>query len=201
MTAAFQSYKKEEIAVGLSPMRFKNYIWPYNPKTYEIAYQKQVVSHKVPFGNYILQNMGRTNQILRGTGEFIGADAYAQFKKLATVFYEETPGMLIHPVWQISKAYFVALSLKQAPREDYVSYSFEFWEHSPIIKSVRRTDSDTIVGSNTGDAEENWYTVVSGDNLWNIANRYGMTLDALLVLNPQIKNPNLIYPGDKIRVA
>ena len=187
--------------MGLSPMRFKNYIWPYNPKTYEIAYQKQVVSHKVPFGNYILQNMGRTNRILRGTGEFIGADAYAQFKKLATVFYEETPGMLIHPVWQISKAYFVALSLKQAPREDYVSYSFEFWEHSPIIKSVRRTDSDTIVGGNTGDAEENWYTVVSGDNLWNIANRYGMTLDALLVLNPQIKNPNLIYPGDKIRVA
>lgn len=31
-------------------------------------------------------------------------------------------------MWQSAKAYFAALSLKQEPRADYVSYSFEFWE-------------------------------------------------------------------------
>jgi spore coat assembly protein SafA len=186
--------------VGLSPMRFKNYIWPYNPKTYEIAYQRQLISHKVPFGNYILQNMGRTNRILRGEGAFIGPDAYTEFKKLSAVFYDDTPGMLVHPVWQSSRAYFVALSLKQAPREDYVSYCFEFWEQSPAVISKKHTADSTTEGVTAG-AEGTWYTVVSGDNLWSIANRYGITVSALLALNPQIKNPNLIYPGDKIQVA
>ena len=44
------------------------------------------------------------------------------------------------------------------------------------------------------------YTVVSGDTLWGIASRYNLTLNALLALNPQIQNPNLIYPGQTITV-
>ena len=42
------------------------------------------------------------------------------------------------------------------------------------------------------------YTVRSGDTLWGIAKRYGVTLTALIAANPQIKNPNLIYPGDEV---
>lgn len=189
--------------MGLSPMRFKSYIWPYNPKIYEISYQRQLVSHKVPFGSYALQNVGRTNRILRGAGEFAGTDAYAQFKQLATVFYEETPGILVHPVWQISRAYFVGLSLKQAPREDYVSYTFEFWECPPvtIVSKKRQVPEETTPAGAASNTEGTWYTVVSGDNLWAIANRYGITLATLLALNPQVKNPNLIYPGNRIRVA
>lgn len=184
--------------MGLSPMRFKQYIWPYNPKTYEILYQQQLVSHKVPFGTYLLQPMGRTNRILRGEGEFMGPDAYAEFKKLATVFYDETPGMLVHPVWQSAKAYFVSLSLKQEPREDYVRYSFEFWECPPVVPKI---SVPTAEEENVSTVEAQWYTVVKGDTLWSIANRYGLGMDALLGMNPQIKNPNLIYPGDRIRVV
>lgn len=184
--------------MGLSPMRFKEYIWPYNPKRYEILYQQQVVSHKVPFGTYLLQQMGRTNRILRGEGEFVGEGAYAEFKKLATVFYDETPGMLVHPVWQSAKAYFVSLSLKQEPREDYVHYSFEFWECPPAAPAISAAPAPEVSG---GTAEETWYTVVKGDTLWSIANRHSLELSALLAMNPQIKNPNLIHPGDRIRVA
>lgn len=46
-----------------------------------------------------------------------------------------------------------------------------------------------------------YYTVVSGDTLWAIANRYNLTLQALLALNPGISNPNLITVGQKVRVA
>lgn len=45
-----------------------------------------------------------------------------------------------------------------------------------------------------------YYTVVRGDTLTNIAHRHGITLARLEAMNPQIKNPNLIYPGEKIRV-
>ena len=44
------------------------------------------------------------------------------------------------------------------------------------------------------------YTVRKGDTLWGIAKRYGVTLTALIAANPQIKNPNLIYPGDRVRI-
>ena len=44
------------------------------------------------------------------------------------------------------------------------------------------------------------YTVRKGDTLWGIAGRYGVALTALIIANPQIKNPNLIYPGDQVRI-
>ena len=39
------------------------------------------------------------------------------------------------------------------------------------------------------------YTVVSGDTLFEIARRFGVTLDALIRTNPQIPDPNRIFPG------
>lgn len=42
------------------------------------------------------------------------------------------------------------------------------------------------------------YTVKKGDTLWGIAQRWGVSLQALIAANPGIKNPNLIYPGDKV---
>jgi LysM repeat protein len=44
------------------------------------------------------------------------------------------------------------------------------------------------------------YYVQRGDTLRKIAARFSTTLDALLRLNPQISNPNLIYVGQAISV-
>jgi LysM repeat protein len=44
------------------------------------------------------------------------------------------------------------------------------------------------------------YTVRSGDNLSAIASRNGVSLSSLLAANPQIKNANLIYPGQTIHI-
>jgi tyrosinase len=44
------------------------------------------------------------------------------------------------------------------------------------------------------------YVVQRGDTLRIIANRFGTTVQALLVLNPQITNPNLIFPGQVVRI-
>lgn len=42
------------------------------------------------------------------------------------------------------------------------------------------------------------YTVMSGDTLWNISQRFGVSLQALINANPQITNPNRIFPGQRI---
>ena len=112
----------------LTPMRYKDYIWPHNPATYSITYERQVAVHKVPFGRYYMQDLGLGRRVMRGRGEFAGRDAYEEFKRLATVFYGTGPGLLIHPQWQIANAYFTALKLEQEPLPDYVRYSFEFQE-------------------------------------------------------------------------
>ncbi|MCL6589346.1 MAG: SafA/ExsA family spore coat assembly protein [Firmicutes bacterium] len=42
------------------------------------------------------------------------------------------------------------------------------------------------------------YTIRPGDTMYRIAQRYGVSLTALINANPQISNPNLIYPGQVI---
>ena len=45
-----------------------------------------------------------------------------------------------------------------------------------------------------------YYVVKAGDSLGGIAKAHKVSLDSVIKLNPQIKNPNLIYKGQKIRV-
>lgn len=45
------------------------------------------------------------------------------------------------------------------------------------------------------------YIVKSGDSLWAIANAYGLSVARLIQLNPQIANPNLIYPGQAVHIS
>ena len=190
----------------LSPMRYKNYIWPHNPRVYSIDYGKTLVAHKIPYGLYRLQNLGRTNRIMAGEGEFVGEDAYSQFGMLANVFYEDTPGLLVHPLWQVSNAYFVSLRLEQEPRPDYVRYSFVFWEDysqtGDLVLRVTGSTGGTEGGtqSTATSSAPQYHRVVKGDTLWALAKTYGLTLSELIALNPQIKNPNLIYVGDEVRV-
>ena len=49
-------------------------------------------------------------------------------------------------------------------------------------------------------SEDKYYTVKEGDTLSAIADRYNTSTVKLVLLNPQIKDPNLIYPGDLIRL-
>ncbi len=44
------------------------------------------------------------------------------------------------------------------------------------------------------------HTVSAGDSLWKIANRYEVGLSEIKAANPQIKNYDLIYPGQTIQV-
>ncbi len=43
-------------------------------------------------------------------------------------------------------------------------------------------------------------TVQSGDSLWSIANRFGVSLNDLEAANPQITNPDLIYTGQTLNL-
>lgn len=44
------------------------------------------------------------------------------------------------------------------------------------------------------------YRVAPGDTLFTIAQRFGVTVPAILAINPNITNPNVIYPGEFILI-
>ena len=44
------------------------------------------------------------------------------------------------------------------------------------------------------------YTVRRGDTLYALARRFGLSARCLIAANPQLENPNLIYPGQRLRV-
>ena len=191
----------------LAPMRYKDFVWPHNPRTYTIEYRRAMGEHKVPFGRYHLQDLGPCKRVMKGEGEFVGPKAYEQFKELASVFYADGPGVLIHPVWQAANVYFVELALAQEPRREYVRYTFTFWEGYDGYQAYARQRETGEAGQGaarpadrSGETEAVWHTVVKGENLWQIARAYGETLERVIGLNPQLKNPSLIYPGERVRV-
>jgi len=44
------------------------------------------------------------------------------------------------------------------------------------------------------------YSVQPGDTMWDISRRFGIPLQKLVDANPQISNPNAIYPGQLINI-
>ncbi|MBA2934181.1 LysM peptidoglycan-binding domain-containing protein [Sphingomonas sp. CGMCC 1.13654] len=64
--------------------------------------------------------------------------------------------------------------------------------------SVSSVQGSVAVNSSGSDTSS--YTVRSGDCLWNIARAHGVSLSALEQANPQIANPDLIHPGQRITI-
>lgn len=186
--------------MSLAPMRYKDYIWPHNPSSYSIAYERRTVFHKVPFGRHFAQDLGMGPRIIRGEGAFAGEGAYGEFRRLASVFYSDGPGLLIHPLWQVSNAYFTSLTLREEPLPDYVRYSFEFRERYDGYSETLTASGGAASGADgaASAGEDTVYTVVAGDTLWGLAKYYGVTLEAILAANPAVRNPNSIHVGDKV---
>ena len=64
-------------------------------------------------------------------------------------------------------------------------------------KNMIDNELENVTGGAGG---QNYYTVKKGDTLSAIAVNYHTTVNKLVALNPHIKNPNLIYVGDVIRL-
>ena len=65
-------------------------------------------------------------------------------------------------------------------------------------KNIMENELENVTG---GAAYQNdYYTIKKGDTLSAIAVKFHTTIARLQALNPKIKNPNLIYAGDTIRI-
>lgn len=175
----------------LTAMKFRDFVWPNNPHSFEVIHRRALKSRKLPFQAYRVQDMGEDLCIFKGAGEFIGENAYGDFLRLAELFIDGSPGVLVHPVWPATEVYFASLKLKEEPTENFVSYEFEFWQNSDGNKRDK-------VKLKLAPA---YYTLKSGEGVADAVLKSGVSLDTLLRLNPQIKNLNLLGEGDRLRVS
>lgn len=67
-------------------------------------------------------------------------------------------------------------------------------------ETIRVATNSTIHGSETRGTGSITYTVQRGNTLSQIASAYGVTVNHIVQMN-NIQNPNLIYPGEKLRIT
>ena len=109
----------------MDKLSYKTFVWPQNPHTYQEEFERTPV-YSTENGVSYFEGMSDMKRVVRGKGIFYGANALNQFKSLMNLFAESTPGNLEHPIWGILYCYFTGLELTQEPKNNYVSYAFEF---------------------------------------------------------------------------
>ena len=65
-------------------------------------------------------------------------------------------------------------------------------------KNIIENELENVAGG--AEYSSNYYTIKGGDTLSTIAAKFGTSVSNLMSLNPHIKNANLIYAGDTIRI-
>lgn len=72
---------------------------------------------------------------------------------------------------------------------------------SPQPKDPKGTSQTPSLGggASSGSAQGRTYTVQPGDSIWAIARRFETTVDAIVRVNG-IRNPELIYPGEVLKI-
>ena len=84
-------------------------------------------------------------------------------------------------------AVFKELKLVGNSMPNILTYNFEFWEElSSDLANL--------------DLHEDFYTVLDGDTLWSIASKFEIPIETLLTLNTNIKSPNQLVPGEKVKL-
>lgn len=106
-------------------LSYKTFVWPRNPTEY------REVTSRTPYyytedGVTYFGGMSDLKRVITGSGVFTGEDAYEQYLQLQRLAAETTAGNLEHPILGLRYCYLTGLEVLQQPKENYVSYRFEF---------------------------------------------------------------------------
>lgn len=169
----------------LIPMRFMGYEWHHNPREITFECEKTVTERLVPYDVSQIQQTGRKNMVIKGTGELYGEDCMEQFERLFELFRRGGAGVLAIENTEPVFAVFESVKILGAPKENVLTYGFVF----------REVMEEKESGKNT------FHTARGGENLWDISYKYNIVIDELVRLNPQIKRPDIVAEGEVIRLC
>ena len=106
-------------------LSYKTFVWPKNPHTYREVTTRTPVYYTQD-GETYFRGMSGLKRVISGSGVFSGEDAYNKYKELQRLSEDMSAGNLEHPIFGIRFCYLTQLEVIQEPKENYVSYRFEF---------------------------------------------------------------------------
>ena len=109
----------------------------------------------------------------------------------------------IKEVYKISKetaAYITAADAKNHRNSQGVVKPGEYYIFNTSQGMINVTKKQGFPGSWINPTTKTTHIVKTGDNLTKIAKKYNTTIQAIKNKNPDIKNVNLIYPGQEIEI-
>lgn len=169
----------------LVPMRFKGVEWHHNPAELSFECDKQVNELKSPNGGSYIQNTERRNMLVKGKGQLFGEDCLEQFDRLFRLFRQGGSGVLaidrLEPVFAV----FESLKISGEPKPDVLEYEFVFRE---VMEKKQRSKPSI-------------YAVKEGESLWDVSYTTDIGIDALVLLNPEIKRPDALTEGFEVRLC
>lgn len=94
---------------------------------------------------------------------------------------------------------YVDMEMKMHPNQSPMKQPTSNPTHNPMHQPMP-TPAPMPISAEPDLLDENcfWYTVEPGDTMYKIAQKYNISLDELIAANPQIENPSVLYPGQKI---
>lgn len=161
-------------------MRFRTFEWPQEPASLEITHRRQVRETVLAGKDSVAEDAGALRCVIKGTGQFTGADAMAQFAALQAAVDEGGAGVLCLPGMRPFRAVARQLTLAGKAHPNAVGYTFEFVEAEEAAQ----------LAAPAGVAAR------EGETLWDIAFRFSRDIESMIAANPQIAKIRQLTPGE-----
>ncbi|MDC0763494.1 LysM domain-containing protein [Brevibacillus sp. AG] len=175
------------------------------PESWAFGGEQVIAKRKLPGGTQVIQPRGEFTELLNSwEGTFYGEDAYQKARKMDE--YRTKAESQVVQFYTFKVKYFIEKFVWRWVKKDQIDFSISLVRDLTIDQQsgAKKTDpvSNQIAQSKKATTTKpqpkpKTYTVQSGDTLSKIATANGTTI-AKLASDNGIKNPNLIYPGQKV---
>lgn len=182
----------------LTSMSFDGYSWEFNCRCLTFSHAGNVSIPRYPYGGYILQDFGRQNCVITGSGYFVGENCIDMYNRLRDKFNQSGVGVLTLPGFPPINAFFNRLVLKGEPKPDILSYEFEFIEVDDRYQNVSSLNGESTAGGGNISVRK---IIPNGETLWDISYRYGINIDRLVSVNPQVRRPDIPIEEGTVTLA
>ena len=170
-----------------APMRFCGIELHHNPAKLTVQNTANIRRRVTPCAPAGADHLGLGLWVFKGEGELYGADCMEQYRKLSECFEASEKGALSLPGFETMIAYLSELSLIAEAEENVAAFRFVFIQAGG--------EGAELSGERT------YTTEGDGESLWDIAYRYGKSIDELTRLNPCVTELNSLSAGTRVTLC
>ena len=168
-------------------MRFGGISLSHNPSNIKIQKGKSIQSVRFVSGIDKILDIRDSGVVISGKGELFGENCFSDYQKLVKLSVKDESQILYIPELGVFRAVLSKLCVAAAPKSDYLEIEFVF----SVVESQRQ--SGKIL-------PERYYYAESGENFWEIAEKFETTVEKLCKINPQTRNIMELSQGEEVRI-